>query len=217
MHCVKFSPDGCWLFAADLGTDRLLRWPVRTDGMVDEAGVKTFEVAAGSGPRHFVFDAAGENLYLINERSGTVMVFGYNGDGDGGLRLRQTVQADTAGGHGSADIVMTPDGRFLYASNRLKNDGVAIFSVSPEGRNADGSGGGGTEGGLLTPAGYRPTGIHPRNLCVTPDGRFLAVAARDSGTVEFMAIDPLSGALTPSGRSVSLDKPVCVLFVPATF
>jgi 6-phosphogluconolactonase (cycloisomerase 2 family) len=198
MHCVKFSPDGRWLFAADLGTDKILRWKVR-HGRIDEASLKTFDVPPGSGPRHFIFDGAGRNLYLINELSGTVMAFGYD---KGDLRLLQTVQADTAEGRGSADIALTPDGRHLYTSHRLKNDGVAIFAVSPE-------------DGTLTSAGYRGTGLHPRNLSITPGGKFLTVAARDSGTVEFYAIDPATGALTPTDRSIALDKPVCVMFVAA--
>jgi 6-phosphogluconolactonase (cycloisomerase 2 family) len=212
MHCVKFSPDGRWLFAADLGTDKILRWRVRR-GRIDEASLKTLDVAPGSGPRHFIFDAAGRHLYLINELSGTVMAFRYD---KGDLRPLQTVQADTADGHGSADIALTPDGRHLYTSHRLKSDGVAIFAVSPE-------------DGTLSPAGYRSTGIHPRNLAITPGGGFLAVACRDSDAVEFYAIDPATGALTPTdpktgaptqtgapdGRTVTLDRPVCVTFIAA--
>lgn len=198
IHCVKFSPDGRWLFAADLGTDKLLRWDLLRDGTIDEGSEVWFDVPEGSGPRHFVFDRAGKNLYLINELSGTVIAFRYrNGD----LEQFQTVQADTAGGHGSADIVLTPDGRWLYASNRLKNDGVAIFSVSQE-------------DGTLTPVGYRTTGIHPRNLSISPGGKYLAVAARDSGSVDFFEIDYASGTLAPTGMEIALDRPVCVIFLP---
>jgi 6-phosphogluconolactonase (cycloisomerase 2 family) len=198
LHCVKFSPDGRWLFAADLGTDKIMRWRVRR-GRIDETSLKTFALPQGSGPRHFIFDGAGRNLYLINELSGTVMAFRYE---KGDLRPFQTVQADTAEGHGSADIALTPDGRHLYTSHRLKNDGVAIFAVSPE-------------DGTLTPAGYRATGIHPRNLAVAPGGGFLTVAARDTDTVEFYAIDPATGALAPTDTTVAIDKPVCVVFVGA--
>ena len=195
MHCVKFSPDGRWLFAADLGTDKIARWRVR-HGRIDGASLKTFDVPAGSGPRHFIFDNAGRNVYLINELSGTVMAFRYR---NGGLEHFQTVLADTAGGHGSADIVLTPDGRWLYASNRLKNDGIAIFAVSPG-------------DGALTPAGYQTTGIHPRNLSIAPGGRFLTSANRDTGSVEIFAIDHATGALT-AVESITLDKPVCVMFL----
>jgi 6-phosphogluconolactonase (cycloisomerase 2 family) len=197
-HCVKFSPDGRWLFATDLGLDMILRFDVKK-GAIDEASEVGFKVPEGSGPRHFIFDRTGRNLYLINELSGSVMAFEYN---DGNLELFQTVQADTAGGHGSADIVLTPDGRWLYASNRLKNDGVAIFAVN-------------LKDGTLTPAGYRTTGIHPRNLSLSPEGRYLLVACRDSDQVEVFEIDHSSGALTPTDKNISIDAPVCVIFIPS--
>ncbi|MDR1671811.1 MAG: lactonase family protein [Alistipes sp.] len=198
MHCVKVSPDGRWLFAADLGSDRLVRWRLRKNGRIDAGSLKTFALPVGSGPRHFVFDGTGRYLYLINELSGTAIAFRYN---RGELEQFQTVQADPSAGRGSADIVLTPDGRYLYTSHRLKNDGVTKFDVSP----ADGT---------LIPAGYLTTGLHPRNLAITPDGRWLTVAARDSGRVDLFAIDPATGDLTPVGDPLTLDKPVCVLFIP---
>jgi 6-phosphogluconolactonase (cycloisomerase 2 family) len=197
-HCVKFSPDGRWLFATDLGKDQILRFAVN-ENSIDEASQVSFGVPKGSGPRHFVFDKTGRYLYLINELSGTVIVFEYD---NGNLKQIQTIQADTAQGHGSADIVMTPDGRWLYASNRLKNDGVAIFEVNPK-------------DGTLTSAGYRTTGIHPRNLSLSPSGEHLLVACRDSDVIEVFAIDHSSGALTPTDKNISVDAPVCVIFIPA--
>jgi 6-phosphogluconolactonase (cycloisomerase 2 family) len=196
MHCMKFSPDGKWLFASDLGRDQILRFDVREDS-IELSSMVAFDVPKGSGPRHFIFDKTGRNLYLINELSGSVIAFRYN---NGELEQFQTIQADTAGGHGSADIVLTSDGRWLYASNRLKNDGIAIFAVNPE-------------DGTLTAAGYRTTGIHPRNLSIAPGGKYLLAACRDSDAVEVYEIDHSSGSLTPTDRNISLDAPVCVTFI----
>lgn len=85
-------------------------------------------LAPGSGPRHAVFSADGRFAYLITELSGEVMAFTYDGDS---LRLMQTIQADTLDARGSADIHLSQDGRFLYASNRLKGDGLAISALTP--------------------------------------------------------------------------------------
>ncbi len=197
MHCVRFSPDGRYLFAADLGTDRLLRWDISAGASgVDTESLKSFSLPSDSGPRHFVFSGDGQSLYLVNEFSGMVMAFDYNG---GDLRLRQTVDADPADGGGSADIVLSGDGRFLYVSNRLKNDGVSIFSVDGD--------------GLLGLCGYKTTGVHPRNLSLSPDGRFLLVSCRDSGVVQIFAVDRTTGSLTPTQFAIDIDSPVCVHFI----
>ena len=76
-----------------------------------------YEVKRGEGPRHIAFDKGGKHLYLINELGGTCVVMRYN---DGKLTEIQTLMADEGGGRGSADIHISPDGKFLYTSHRLK-------------------------------------------------------------------------------------------------
>ncbi|MDR1103418.1 MAG: lactonase family protein [Tannerella sp.] len=200
LHCVKFSPDGKYLFAADLGTDRIHRLEVShadSGPFLKEETLKSFRVADGSGPRHFLFHPSGRYVYLISELSGTVTAFHCR---DGELDAFQTLPADTLHAGGSADIGITPDGKFLYASNRLKGDGLAIFSVSQT-------------DGRLTNIGYQPTGLHPRNFVITPDGKFLLVACRDSNRVDFFAINPHSGLLKPLHRSIEINMPVCLKFM----
>ncbi|MDD6837693.1 MAG: beta-propeller fold lactonase family protein, partial [bacterium] len=100
-----------------------------------------------------------------------------------------------------ADIHITPDGGFLYASNRLQGDGIAIFSIDQA-------------TGELTKVGYQLTGIHPRNFLITPDGKFLLCACRDSDLTQIFSIDPETGLLTDTGRSIASSKPVCLKFRP---
>ena len=120
---------------------------------------------------------------------------------DGNLTPVQTIEADSLHAAGSADIHITPDGRFLYASNRLQGDGIAIFSIDQA-------------TGELTKVGYQLTGIHPRNFLITPDGKFLLCACRDSDLTQIFSIDPETGLLSDTGRSIASSKPVCLKFRP---
>ncbi len=203
LHCVYFTPDGKFLLANDLGTDRIHAFPVKqvsgtqaTD-LLDEAAAFDIELAPGSGPRHACFDKQGKHAYLLTELSGEVVVFSYDGKT---LTQQQVIKADTVGAKGSADIHLSPDGKFLYASNRLKADGVAIFKVSP----ADGT---------LTKVGYQLTGIHPRNFTITPNGKYLLVACRDTNEIQVFARDAETGLLQDTGKTIHTDKPVCLQWV----
>ncbi len=202
LHSVMYAPDGRYLFASDLGTDKLYRYPVNDTPFagqpaLQESGLKVFSTPAGTGPRHFDFHPdGGRYLYLLGELSGEVIVYDYQ---SGDLVQKQVIAADTTGARGSADIHVSPDGRFLYASNRLKADGIAIFSIDPQ-------------EGTLTRVGYQLTGRHPRNFVITPDGRFLLVASRDDNKIQVFAVDTETGLLTNTGQDIPVSRPVCLKF-----
>ena len=197
LHCVEFTPDGKFLLANDLGTDKIHVFPLASDGKLDEKATFDVGLEAGSGPRHLCFSKDGRFSYLINELSGKVTVLSYEGET---LTPIQYIEADTVNAQGSADIHLSPDGKFLYASNRLKADGIAIFSVHQE-------------TGMLTKAGYQLTGIHPRNFIITPDGRFLLVACRDRNLVQIFRRDEKTGLLVDTGKTIETSKPVCLKFI----
>lgn len=197
LHCVEFTPDGKFLLANDLGTDKIHVFPLAADGKLDEKATFDVELEAGSGPRHLCFSKDGRFSYLINELSGKVTVLSYEGEI---LTPFQYIEADTVNAQGSADIHLSPDGKFLYASNRLKADGIAIFSVHQE-------------TGMLTKVGYQLTGIHPRNFIITPDGRFLLVACRDHNLVQIFRRDEKTGLLVDTGKTIETSKPVCLKFI----
>lgn len=194
IHSSQVSPDGKYLFVMDLGGDYIYRFPV-CDGQVSRCDPVRIKVPDGQGPRHFTFSKDGRFLYLLTELGGDVLVYDYN---DGDLRLIQTIEADSLHVRGSADIHFSPDGKFLYASNRLKGDGIAIFSQDPE-------------TGLLTHAGYRETAVHPRNFAITPDGKYVLVACRDSDLIQVFRRDAETGLLTETGKDITLPHPVCVI------
>ncbi|MDR1437095.1 MAG: lactonase family protein [Candidatus Symbiothrix sp.] len=203
IHTAVFSPDEKRLLVTDLGKDKIYSFKTgfRANGTflvrdTEASGV----LEAGSGPRHLAFHPNGKYLYSINEPAGTVTVFRYR---KGNLSPVQTVASDTTagtGGKGSADIHISPDGKFLYSSNRLKADGIAIFSIHP--RN-----------GRLTPAGYQPTGIHPRNFILTPDGGFLLCANRNSNQIQIFERDRETGLLRDTGKTIAVNQPACLKWI----
>lgn len=205
LHCVRITPDGKYLLANNLGTDKIHKMTINPNANAEnkepflaEGYHAAYSVEAGSGPRHLTFSPSGEYAYLINELSGTVIAFEYK---DENLREIQTIVADTVGAKGSGDIHISPDGKFLYASNRLKADGVAIFRI--DSRN-----------GMLTKVGYQLTGIHPRNFIITPNGKYLLVACRDSNVIQVYERNVDTGLLTDIHKDIEVDKPVCIKFVP---
>ena len=191
VHCSVFSPDGKYLFFSEFSSDEI--------GMADVTpmGLRSYRRAASADPdtgcRHLVFDPSGTHLYLIGELSGAVTVYDY---ADGKLTRKQVIKADPGEARGGADIHLSPDGKFLYASIRLKNDGIAIFKVEAD--------------GTLTGAGYQNTGIHPRHFNITPNGKYLLAACRDSNEIQVYLRNPKTGLLTDTGERILLGKPVCV-------
>lgn len=202
LHSVRFSPDNKFLFASDLGTDKIYRFNVtgsvfEGQPAISQGSLKEFPTPAASGPRHFDFHPGGKYLYVLGELSGDVIVYDYD---EGDLKEKQVIATDSVeGSRGSADIHVSPDGMFLYASNRIKEDGVAIFSIHPD-------------DGTLTKVGYQPTGRHPRNFAITPDGKLLLLASRDDNKIQVFSIDDKTGLLTDIHRDISVGKPVCLKF-----
>ena len=188
VHCAVFTPDGKHLLFSEFSADAI--------GSIDiVGGISNYRTAAqlpaDFGPRHLLFDTSGKHFYVIGELSGDVAVFDYS---EGRLALKQVVKADEVDARGAADIHLSPDGQFLYASLRLQNDGLAIFSIAPD--------------GTLNKVGYQTTGPHPRNFTVTED--LVIVACRDSNAIEVYQRDKKTGLLTDTGRRIPAPKPVFV-------
>lgn len=201
LHCVQFTPDGKFLLANDLGTDRIHVFPVQEktgSGLLKKAEAFDIHLSSGCGPRHLSFAPNGKYAYLITELSGEVIALSYD---EAGFDTIQHIKADTLEARGSADIHLSPDGKFLYASNRLKGDGIAVFEVS-------------SEDGTLDKVGYQLTGIHPRNFNITPNGKYLLVACRDTDEIQIYTRNEETGLLEDTGKRIEMSKPVCVKFLP---
>ena len=191
VHCAVFSPDGKYLFFSEFSADEIGRLDVSPLGVRNYCRAATLH--PDSGPRHLLFDTSGTHLYVIGELSGDITVYDY---ADGSLREKQVIKADRMDARGAADIHFSPDGKFLYASLRLRGDGIVVFEVGP--------------GGVLAYVGYQATGPHPRNFNITPNGRYVLVACRDNNSIEVYARDRRTGLLTDTGRRIPVERPVFV-------
>jgi 6-phosphogluconolactonase (cycloisomerase 2 family) len=191
VHCAIFTPDGKHLLFSEFSADEIGRMDIGPDGIRNYCRAATLH--ADYGPRHLLFDASGTHLYVIGELSGDITVFDYAA---GTLTERQVIKADRLDARGAADIHLSPDGRFLYASLRLRGDGISVFEVGAD--------------GTLTYVGYQATGIHPRNFNITPNGRFVLVACRDTDAIEIYARSSETGLLTFTGRVIPVTRPVFI-------
>ncbi len=202
VHSAIFSPDEKYVFSADLGLDRLYVYnfnPSAPTNILSDHQPPYYTLPAGSGPRHFVFSPDNKYLYLLNELLGTIQTYAYQ---DGQLKEIDSVISDATtgpGDRGSADIHITPDGRFLYASNRATANNISIFQIGSDGR--------------LTLLGRQAVGLHPRNFVIDPGGKFLLVANRDSNNVMIFSIKS-DGLLQDTGVKMDVDMPVCLKLVP---
>ncbi|MBX9785217.1 MAG: lactonase family protein [Chitinophagaceae bacterium] len=202
VHATVFSPDYKFLFVPDLGMDKLMIYKADSrTGMLTAAENAEELMNPGAGPRHLEFHPNKKFLFLIEELSGAVSVFKYE---EGKLTLVQNISShpiDFKGAKGSADIHVSPDGKFLYCSNRGDANSIAVFSINEE-------------TGILIPAGFQSTlGIHPRNFTIDPSGNFLLVANRDSDEVVVFKRDISTGMLTDTGQRIKVPRPVCLKWI----
>lgn len=202
IHCTEFSVDGNHLYATDFSADRLLVYKVVENGkwveplVTDDTGQLAIELDPDNGPRHIVFDKNGSHAYVIGELSGKITVLEKK---DENFIIQQVIEGDPSKGRGSADIHISPDGNFLYTSNRLINDGISIFKINPK-------------TGGLTSVGYQNTGLHPRNFIISPNGKYLLCACRDSNEIHIFEINLTTGLLTDTDKRIKLPQPVCIKF-----
>lgn len=197
LHSTNFSPDGDFLFGQDLGADKIRTLKVSTlnTNTLRLTNSGFVSVAPGSGPRHFTFHPKGTFGYGISELSGKVTAYTYtNGD----LVFLEDYQsyATKQEIYRAADIHISPDGTFLYASNRgPKEDSIAIFSINQE-------------TGKLSLVGHEPTyGEHPRNFVISPSGNFLLVANQFSNNIVVFKRDSITGELTKLAKELPFDNP----------
>jgi 6-phosphogluconolactonase len=202
-HWIGVSPDNRYALVSDLGLDDVLVYKFDdVQGKLTPHTPPYAQVKAGSGPRHLAFAPNGKFAYLVTEMASTVIAFSWNAE-KGTLNTLQTLPMlpkDYNGVKEAAEITVHPNGKFVYASNRGSANSIAAFKV-------DGA------KGTLTPIGIFPTGGKiPRHFTIDPTGKFLIAANADSNNLVTFKIDENTGALTPTGKEVSVPAPQCIAF-----
>jgi 6-phosphogluconolactonase (cycloisomerase 2 family) len=201
-HMIQADPSGRFVLHVDLGLDKIfVRKFDATKGTLTPGYPPSVSLPPGDGPRHFHFHPNGRWLYSIQEEGSTVVLFDYDA-ATGRLTSRQTISTLPPGFAGSnfcSEILVSADGRFVYAGNRL-HDSIGIFSVGPN--------------GTLTYAGEEWTrGNYPRSFAFDPTGRFLYCCNQRGDNVAAFRVDPRTGGLTFTGHYTPVGNPSCIVVI----
>lgn len=203
-HAIHLSPDRKVLMSADLGVDCL--WMHTFDpefGTIGTHPSHSRPMRPGSGPRHFAFHPTNNLVMVLNEMSSQLTSFRYNRKSGNLSFINQvsTLPEDFESRSSTAEVVIHPNGKFVYASNR-GHDSIAHFTID-------------NRGSLKRQSITKTGGKTPRNFNVDPTGKWLVAASQNSGFVTFFQIDPATGNLSPFGKPLNVPHPVCVRFVKA--
>ena len=199
VHQVLVTPDNKYVLANDLGTDNVTVYKYNPMAKVNVLiPFDTLKVKPGSGPRHSVIRKDGKMVYLLHEIDGTVSVIGMK---NGKLNLIQetTIIQDPKVIIRAADIHLSPDEKFLYATNRGTANNISCFKVMDDGK-------------LTFQQIISTEGASPRNFAITPDGQYVFVANQDSDNIRIFKRNIQSGILTYTGKQIEVGAPVCLLF-----
>jgi 6-phosphogluconolactonase len=201
-HMIQADPSGRFVLHADLGLDKIFVWRFEAErGVLVPHDPPSVSLPPGDGPRHFHFHPNGRWLYSIQEEGSTVVLFDYD-SASGRLMARQTISTLPSGFAGTnfcSEILVSADGRYVYAGNRL-HDSIAVFSVGSDGR--------------LTLVGEEWTrGSYPRSFTFAPAGRFLYCCNQRGDAVTAFRVDSATGALSFTGHYTAVGNPSIVVFL----
>lgn len=201
-HQIQADPSGKFVLHVDLGLDQIFVWKFDSEkGKLTPAEVPAVTLPAGDGPRHFYFHPNGKWFYSIQEEGSTIVLFDYEAS-SGKLTARQTISTLPPGFVGSnfcSEILVSADGKFVYAGNRL-HDSIGIFAVGPTGE--------------LTYVTEEWThGDYPRSFNFDPSGKFLYCCNQRGDNIAIFAVDVQTGLLKLTGQYAAVGNPSMVTFL----
>ena len=201
-HMIQADPAGQFVLHVDLGLDKIYVWKFDSQkGKLSPSDSPFVALPPGDGPRHFHFHPIGPWFYSIQEEGSTIVSFDYDAKA-GRLTPRQTISTLPPGFAGSnfcSEILVSSDGRFVYAGNRL-HDSIAIFSIK--------------ENGSLTYVGEEWTrGNYPRSFAFDPTGRFLYCCNQRGDNIAVFRVNRATGGLAFTGHYTAVGNPSCITFL----
>jgi len=201
-HMIQADPSGRFVLASDLGLDQILIWKFDPEkGTLTANNPPSVSLPPGDGPRHFTFHPNGRWLYSLQEESSTLVTFDYDAR-RGKLTPKQTISSlpkGFAGTNFTSEVLVSPDGRFVYAADRL-HDSIAFFSIGRE--------------GALTFAGEEWTrGDYPRSFNIDPTGNFLYSCNQRADAITSFRINPQTGGLKFTGQYTPVGTPAMIIFL----
>ena len=203
VHGAVFSPDEAYVFTPDLGTDKVMIYkfnPLSAQPLTPSSPAYA-KTLPGDGPRHLTFHPGKKFAYLINELSGTVTAYSYDKGKLTEVQHLITHPKEYTGTPGSAEIFTSPDGKFLYASNRGDENTITIFSIN-------------SSTGKLTLKGYQSTlGKTPRNFVIDPTGNYLLAANQETDNIVIFKRNRQTGLLKETKEQIHVSKPVCLQMI----
>ncbi|WP_166926058.1 lactonase family protein [Flavobacterium poyangense] len=201
VHMVCFSPDKKYVLSADLGLDKVFVYQYNPDSKNKILTLKgSVNVKAGSGPRHLTFSKDGKLVYLVQELDGTLTTLSYNKNGSLKVIAETSILAkDFKGGTGAAAIKISPDGKFLYVSDRVDVNAIIVYKILKN-------------GGLEKVEQVSTLGKGPRDFAIDPTGNYLLAGHQYTNDIVVFKRDKATGKLTATGKKIELCSPVGLLF-----
>lgn len=203
VHSVVLTPDERFLCVTDLGIDKIIIYRFRSEAKQSLSKIANsfIEVTPGSGPRHIIFHRQLPFAYMISELSGGISVFNYENGHLNLIQMNEIPLQDQSLDRSSADLHISPDGNFLYASTRGQSNNISIYFLNKD-------------NGKLRFLGFESTqGLNPRSFVIDPTGRFLLVANVESDNVAIFKRNEKTGLLQFTGKKISVRKPACLKII----
>ena len=200
-HGVAFSRDGQFMYVAELGLDRVYGYRVDAAKETVTPGDPPYvETHAGAGPRRLQLSPNGRFLYVNHETDSEVSVFAVDGTHLKEVQVISTLPVGYNSANSTAEIIISPDDRFLYVSNR-GHDSIAVFAIDK------------ASGRLSLKANTPAGGKTPRNLRLDPTAGFLFSSNEGDGTITVFKIDRASGLLSQTSAKARIDTPGGLYFI----